>query len=123
MLSEPIPLQVRLEDSVSPHSGRVGVRFGGIWGSICNKDFNNNDAMVLCRMLGYVSFDRIYKSPGNLNSTIWLSRLGCNGRESSIENCSHSEWGQTGSCSHLDDVAVTCKAGQSLVYLRYYYEE
>jgi len=65
--------------------------------------------MVLCRMLGYAGVEDIYKLPGN--GTIWLSRLVCSGNESSIDNCSHSEWGQTDSCSHDEDVAVTCKTG------------
>jgi deleted-in-malignant-brain-tumors protein 1 len=113
-LTDPPPVQVRLEEGSSPNSGRVAVRYGNVWGTICNRGLDINDAKVICRMLGYVGASKVYPKstfrPGN--GTIWLSNLGCNGRENSIDNCRHPGWGQT-TCNHDNDGAIMCKTGTS----------
>ena len=38
----------------SPYQGRVEICRGSVWGSVCfSSSFSNNDATVICRMLGY----------------------------------------------------------------------
>ncbi|KAH3730489.1 hypothetical protein DPMN_056479 [Dreissena polymorpha] len=39
---------------------------------------------------------------------IWLDDVTCNGTESSIVNCVHSEWGMH-DCKHNEEVGVTCR--------------
>lgn len=45
-----VPL--RLEGGSHPGEGRVEVFFQGVWGTICNEDFDDEDAQVVCRSLG-----------------------------------------------------------------------
>lgn len=47
------PLEVRLVDGDTEHSGRVEIRYRGEWGIICDDKWDINDATVICRMLGY----------------------------------------------------------------------
>ena len=36
-----------------PHEGTIKVYAEGRWGTICDDNFDINDARVICRMLGY----------------------------------------------------------------------
>ena len=43
----------RLVDGDIEQEGRVEVCYYGVWGAICDADWNEIDAYVLCRQLGY----------------------------------------------------------------------
>ena len=46
---------VRLQDGTQPSNGRVEICQHGIWQSVCSSHWDQNDAVVLCRQLGYDS--------------------------------------------------------------------
>ena len=86
------------------------VYYNGEWGTVCDNGWDLNDAQVVCRQLDYgqaisAQSDVFY---GRANGRIWLTNVNCTGRELVIGNCSHSEWGNVGSCSHSSDAGVRC---------------
>ena len=113
MLAEPVTLQIRLENDTTSHSGRVGVRYGNSWSSLCYEGLDYPDVKVICRMLGYEDVNHVYavRTPSSANGRVWLSGVECNGTEASILNCSRTGWWQT-TCDF--DAVITCKTPGAL---------
>ena len=44
----------------SSNEGRVELLYNGTWGSICDDFWGFNDAVVVCRMLGFATAIRAY---------------------------------------------------------------
>lgn len=44
---------IRLVGGEFVSEGEVEVNCNGVWGTVCNDSFDGNDAVTLCRQLGY----------------------------------------------------------------------
>ena len=44
---------MRLVNGKKPTEGRLEVLHDGMWGSVCSRQFGDEEARVVCRMLGY----------------------------------------------------------------------
>ena len=91
--------------------GRVEVYYNGQWGTVCDDDWDTNDANVVCRQLG---FSRATGAPrgakyGEGSGTIWMDNVSCQGGEASLLLCAHNGWGNE-DCGHGEDASVECEA-------------
>ena len=46
-------MTIELVDGPSAEEGRVQITRNGVKGTVCDDNFDNNAATVVCRMLGY----------------------------------------------------------------------
>ncbi|XP_078453440.1 neurotrypsin-like isoform X2 [Lampetra fluviatilis] len=103
---------VRLVGGSGPHEGRVEVYHAGEWGSVCDDQWDERDAAVVCRQLGLPGTALVSRElefgPGS--GFILLDEVACGGWEAALRQCGHSEWGRH-DCSHLEDAGVLCKGG------------
>ena len=92
--------------------GRVEVLRSKKWGTVCDSDFNDASANVLCRSLGYGTARMITKGAGYGRGIgkVWISSLNCSGTESGLHKCKNFTWRRHSSqCSgHATDVGVEC---------------
>ncbi|XP_062851463.1 neurotrypsin [Trichomycterus rosablanca] len=106
---------VRLVGADSPWEGRLEVYYSGEWGTVCDDNWTDQHAQVVCRQLGFrghakVASEGAYEEGKGL---ILLDEVRCVGSESSLLECSHAAWGRH-DCSHSEDIAVYCERGEHI---------
>ncbi|NWX80886.1 C163A protein, partial [Alca torda] len=103
------PTELRLVNGPNRCAGRLEVLHNQQWGSVCDNDWDMEDAKVVCRQLGcsapisapgWSRFGRGY-------DPIWLETVSCQGTEAALSECRAQMWG-THSCHHGEDASVVC---------------
>lgn len=103
----------RLQNGLRKSQGRVEVFYQGKWGTVCQQNFDQKAASVLCRTLGYSGQyaavrQKVYFGEGYSRSKVWLGNITCNGNETSLFNCQMNPFGKSG-CYHSQDVGIDCE--------------
>ena len=109
------PLQIRLVDGHNGTSGRLEVKYHGVWGTVCDDGFDREDGEVACRMLGFEGTTPIIHKEARFNEgngPIWIRNIHCRGNEESLEQCASPEWRPTWECKHMEDVGIECLAAK-----------
>uniref|UniRef100_A0A3Q1MZY9 BoWC1.1 n=1 Tax=Bos taurus TaxID=9913 RepID=A0A3Q1MZY9_BOVIN len=105
-------LELRLKDGAHRCEGRVEVKHQGEWGTVDDLEWTLKDASVVCRQLGCgaaIGFPGgAYFGPGL--GPIWLSYTSCEGVESTVSDCRHSNIKDYRNDSYLHDwdAGVVC---------------
>ncbi|NXL19637.1 NETR protein, partial [Setophaga kirtlandii] len=89
--------------------GRVEVYHDGKWGTICDDQWDDRDAEVVCRQLGLSGTPKAlsWAHYGQGSGPILLDEVQCSGNELSLDQCKKSDWGQQ-NCDHIEDAGVSC---------------
>lgn len=84
-------IQFRLSDR---WYGKVEVKYDSEWGRVCNADWDDMDASVVCKQLGYVDGrkERNFVSRPQGQGYVRMNEVNCNGDERSILECKHKEY-------------------------------
>ena len=103
-------LFIRLVGGSSYNEGRVEVNYNGERGTVCDDGWDDTDADVVCRQLGFGSSGTAIGSAdfGQGSLSIWLDSVTCTGSESTLASCGHFGVGVTRNCNHLEDIAIMC---------------
>ena len=82
--------------------------------TVCSYNWDNNDATVLCRQLGYGDSGRAITVPRNYSYERSLYNVGCTGSETNLFNCGYDTYDNTGSgCYGMDDAGAECTYSSS----------
>uniref|UniRef100_W5K1C0 SRCR domain-containing protein n=1 Tax=Astyanax mexicanus TaxID=7994 RepID=W5K1C0_ASTMX len=95
-------------------SGRVEVLHGETWFTVCDAEFNQQDAEVVCRELGCGSPVLGSAAFGRGEGQMWSEELQCRGSESDITLCSITS-SHKYNCSHDNDVGLVCSGTARLM--------
>ncbi|XP_045212294.2 uncharacterized protein LOC123563518 [Mercenaria mercenaria] len=107
-------VKIYLEDGLVEGEGRVEVDNNGERGTVCDDSWDDNDATVVCKMLGYsfgIARVEAYYGPGSDRLKVMLDDVECLGTETSLLACRHAGWG-TSNCAHGEDAGVKCYSGE-----------
>lgn len=112
--------ELRLVNAWSRCAGRVEVFYEGVWGTVCDDNFDMTNAHVVCRQLGCGEAITVmgwsYYGPGV--GIIVLDDVNCTGTELYLGDCQHAGW-LTSNCGHNEDVSVICSGNLSLYSFKY----
>nr|XP_006013074.2 PREDICTED: deleted in malignant brain tumors 1 protein-like [Latimeria chalumnae] len=99
----------RLVNGPNRCSGRVELQFRDTWGSVCDHEWDLQDADVLCRQsnCGYAIATPGGAAFGEGSGTIWADEFQCKGNESSLWECPIKP-SSYHSCTHKNDAGVIC---------------
>ncbi|XP_039882782.1 scavenger receptor cysteine-rich type 1 protein M130-like isoform X2 [Simochromis diagramma] len=105
---------VRLLNGSSLCSGRLEVKSNQSWSSVCEADFDQQDAEVVCRELRCgppsVLQGALY---GEVEAPVWSKEFQCGGHESALLDC-RSSGSARNSCSPGKAVGLTCSEPHDL---------
>ncbi len=106
---------IRLVNGSSLLEGRVEVYVNGVWGTVCDDDWDINDAKVVCGQLGLGSATsaEMFAYFGQGSGEIVLDNVACTGWESNLRECpatSHN-------CGHSEDAGVICSGNNEYCML------
>uniref|UniRef100_A0A803JQ18 Soluble scavenger receptor cysteine-rich domain-containing protein SSC5D n=1 Tax=Xenopus tropicalis TaxID=8364 RepID=A0A803JQ18_XENTR len=115
------PEELRLVGGNNECEGRVEVKHRGVWGAVCDHNWNQKAASVVCRQLGCNNTTEGQMKAqaaffGQSSRNISLSRVKCTGEEAVLWECQHQMWGLS-NCLHRADVGVICKGEPDLLRL------
>ncbi|XP_033915818.1 antigen WC1.1-like [Melopsittacus undulatus] len=90
-------------------SGRVEIRHGDTWGSLCRSQWNLKAANVLCHQLncGYAKSIQTGEDFVGMDGPIWRDAFHCDGTESCLWDCAQVILGNP-SCSARETATVIC---------------
>ncbi|XP_041474059.1 deleted in malignant brain tumors 1 protein-like isoform X3 [Lytechinus variegatus] len=114
--SLPANITLRLSDGQNAYEGRIEIELDGVWGTVCDNNWDKNDARVVCKQLGLGPGIEATGGAafGKGTGPIYVDNLACRGHETSIAFCPNNGV-EVHNCTHENDAGVVCSAPIRLV--------
>ena len=110
LADERAPGSVRLAGGSTALEGRVELFQNGQWGTVCDDQWDNADAAVVCRQAGYHGGQALSGAHfGRGSGPIFRDDVMCTGTEGRLVDCPSGRWNN---CNHGEDAAVMCAASE-----------
>ncbi|XP_052705082.1 uncharacterized protein LOC128180917 isoform X1 [Crassostrea angulata] len=103
---EPCPHYIRLVNGNTTSMGRIEVVTNGVWSTICDSNWDHDDATVVCKQLRLGKYG-IAVSDAEFGRGVgpnYISKVNCVGDETDLLTCPFEKL----SCSHENDAGVIC---------------
>uniref|UniRef100_A0A8C4RDR1 SRCR domain-containing protein n=1 Tax=Erpetoichthys calabaricus TaxID=27687 RepID=A0A8C4RDR1_ERPCA len=100
-------LDLRLVGGTNNCSGRVEIKYGDTWGTVCDDDWDMKDVKVVCQQLRCGEPVSAELEFGGGRGVIWLNKVRCRGTEAHLWDCQHEPLGKN-DCEHKEDAGVNC---------------
>ena len=118
-----VGLPIRLVNGTNEKEGRVEIYWNNQWSTVCDDLWDDNDATVICKQLGYINGSaRVSAYFGEGSGLILLDNVNCNGGEASIFVCNQRNFFGEHDCTHNEDAGVICygelSKGIELCYIK-----
>ncbi|KAL6472605.1 hypothetical protein MHYP_G00187930 [Metynnis hypsauchen] len=99
---------VRLRGGANIGEGRVEVLKNGVWGTVCDDNWDLKAATVVCRELGFGTAKEALTGGrmGQGMGPVHMNEVECSGFEKSLTECFFNK--DSLGCSHEEDAAVRC---------------
>lgn len=92
------------------HQGNVEVFHLGRWGGVCDDEWDERDAAVVCRQLGFKGVARATHNShfgAARHKHYWMDNMYCSGEEKTLSDCRFEGWGSS-DCTHAEAAGVIC---------------
>ena len=99
--------EVRLVNGVG-NEGIVEVFHEGQWGVVCDDEWDDNDAAVVCRMLGY-NGPSSATTELNTREAFCMDNVHCHGTEDRLQDCWHISGWSSHNCVYYEGAGVKCR--------------
>ena len=113
---------VRLIGGRNSSEGRIEVYDSGEWGVVCSDFFDNNDAVVVCKQLGFSGVEEIVDVTvfGGGGGPVVLDDVSCTGTEDDLADCGSITW-RFHNCLYPKDVGLICSEFYSKEHILIHY--
>lgn len=89
------------------HDGRVLAHNYNGTGTVCGEMWDDNDAGVLCRQMGFASGSAILLPRDPVFNRFYFN-VNCFGNETDVQSCHASTYDISGMCGYFEDAGVVC---------------
>ena len=101
---------LRLTGGRDEYEGNVEIYHEGVWGGVCDDEWDKSEAEIVCRDLGYPGLVMPTHGGkfGHTPAIIWMDNLYCYGTEAGLHKCRFDGWG-VHDCDRAEAAGVRCK--------------